>query len=69
MVGVAVLAFAALFGRVLYGLDVLGARAWLECLAVTSIAVATLEGALWMGKSVSGALSRHSTRRVATSHS
>jgi hypothetical protein len=44
MVGVAALAFAAPFGRVLYGLDVLDARAWLECLAVTSIAVATLKG-------------------------
>jgi cation-transporting ATPase E len=65
MVGVGALAFAAPFGRVLYGLDVLNVRAWLECGAVTSIAVATLEGALRMGEWVSGGLSRRSTRREA----
>lgn len=52
LVGVAALAFAAPFSRVLYGLDVLDMRAWLECLAVTSIAVAMLEGALRMVQSI-----------------
>jgi magnesium-transporting ATPase (P-type) len=69
MVGGVALGFAVPFGRVLYGLDLLDARAWLECLAVTSVAIATLEGALRLGERVSEAVSRHSTRRVTTSQS
>jgi cation-transporting P-type ATPase E len=46
MIGCAALAFTLPIGRIIYGLQLLDAREWLECAVVTGLAIALMEVAL-----------------------